>query len=416
MFMKRPLSSVIVVAVAGAAVAVAVATGGGGSSASGQPAAGGARAAPDRVAPITASDRSGGGGGGVGPGGQPAGVAGRAAPASARVGAEEVAGRVVAVHVVSRVGASGAADALPRHARVGEVVTLFALVEVERAGRRELFSDAPLVRWRGRQVRPRPLAEAPAMTLRWNKIEPETANLSNTATGSFRYERIPYAATAMTAAGGAITADVRPTLTPDHGRGLGTMRFQVVATQGDRVVASPGVDARRGRGAGGLVDEVHRVSIRADDSFLGMLGEMYGQPYIWASAGGTDRTHQSERLEGSDCADLMVYGARRAGITVPYGWTGSLERHARVLGQGALQPDGVYRDRRGNPVPFTRPGDLVLFPRHVGALVEDRGVPGVLDTADLMLHTLFDSPRTQPIADSGYADNPVKVLRWKGMR
>jgi cell wall-associated NlpC family hydrolase len=147
-----------------------------------------------------------------------------------------------------------------------------------------------------------------------------------------------------------------------------------------------------------------------------MLTEMYGQPYIRATAGGTDRTHQSERLEGSDCADLMVYGARRTGLDVPYGWTGSLEQHTRVLGKGALADDGVYRDAKGQPVPFTRPGDLVLFPRHVGALVEDRGTIGVLDEADLMFHTLFDSPKRQAIADSGYADNPIKVLRWKGVR
>src|SRR5204862_402719 len=81
---------------------------------------------------------------------------------------------------------------------------------------------------------------------------------------------------------------------------VGTMRYQLLVTQGDRAIASAGQGARRGRGAGGLSDDVHRVTIRRDDSFLGYLTEMYGQPYIWASAGATDRTHQSERLEGSD--------------------------------------------------------------------------------------------------------------------
>ena len=322
--------------------------------------------------------------------------------------------------IVSRVGSGGAADATPKRALAKDGVTLFALVEVEHDGARTLYSDAGNVRWRGKPVTTRPLAEAPAITIAWRKIEPSVADMSNTASGSFRYETIPYVATAWRAGGaaapGTAIADVHPTLTPDHGDGLGTMRYQLVVRQGDRTLTSPGIEARRGRGAGGLADDVHRVSLRADDSFLGMLGEMYGQPYIWASAGGSDRTHQSERLEGSDCADLMVYGARRTGLAIPYGWTGSLEKHARVLGKGALADDGVYRNARGEPVAFTRPGDLVLFPRHVGALVEDRGTRGVLDTADLMLHTLFDSPKQQPIAESGYADNPVKVLRWKGTR
>jgi chromate transporter len=49
----------------------------------------------------------------------------------------------------------------------------------------------------------------------------------------------------------------------------------------------------------------------------------------------------------------------------------------------------------------------------VGGLVGDRGLAGVLDDQDLMMHTLFDSPKEQPIADSGYADKPVELRRWK---
>jgi hypothetical protein len=178
-------------------------------------------------------------------------------------------------------------------------------------------------------------------------------------------------------------------------------------------VATPGAEARRGRGAGGLDDRVHRVSLRRDDTFLGYLTEMYGQPYIWASAGGSDATHQSERLEGSDCADFMVYAARREGRRVSYTWTGGLGAYTRSLGRGTLREDGVYVDRRGAPLPFPRPGDMVLFPRHVGALVEDRGVVGALDVADVMAHTLFDAPKEEAIATSGYAAGPVELLRWR---
>lgn len=320
---------------------------------------------------------------------------------------------ITAVGIASRVGDRGPADAGAKHARLGETVTLYAVIETDGGA---IYSDAPSLRWRRRTVTPRPLAEAPRATLAWRKLEPTEANLSNTQSGAFRYEPIPYAATAMAASGGTVAADVHPTRTPDHGDGVGTMRYQLVVDQGGRAIASPGLDARRGRGAGGLAEAVHRVTIRRDDSFLGYLTEMYGQPYIWASAGGSDRTHQSERLEGSDCADLMVYGARRAGLDVPYGYTGSLPRHARTLARGDLGADGIYRDAAGEPVPFTRPGDLILFPRHVGALFADRGQPGVLDVEDVMIHTLFDSPKEQAIRDSGYADNPVQLLRWKGLR
>ena len=49
----------------------------------------------------------------------------------------------------------------------------------------------------------------------------------------------------------------------------------------------------------------------------------------------------------------------------------------------------------------------------MGVLVEDRGTIGVLDTADVMAHTLFESPHEEAIADSGYASRPVEVRRWK---
>jgi hypothetical protein len=140
---------------------------------------------------------------------------------------------------------------------------------------------------------------------------------------------------------------------------------------------------------------------------------MYGQPYIWASAGTTDGSHQSEHLEGSDCADFVVYGMRRLGKKISYTWTGGLPGITKLLAAGARGDDGIYRDDAGKPLPFTKVGDLILFPRHVGVLAKDQGTIGVLDDQDLMMHTLFDSPKEQAIADSGYADKPVEIRRFK---
>ncbi len=345
-----------------------------------------------------------------------------AEPAAARHGdaAQErafgdpaAAGSIVAVHIVSRAGATGAIDDKPKRALADEGVTLYAVVEVKEGKVRRHYSDAGDVRLGGARITTRPLAEAPAFTIAWQRVEPTTNDMSNTASGNFRFEAIGYALTPLTSGVATLAADVRPTLTPDHGDGVGTMRYRLVVTQGDRAIASAGTEARRGRGAGGLTDAVHRVSLRRDDSYLGMLTEMFGQPYIWASAGTTDAGHQSERLEGSDCADFVVYGARRLGKQVPYVWSGGLEPYTRALGKGTLGDDGVYLDRKGQPLPFPRVGDLILFPRHVGALVEDRGTIGVLDVEDILMHTLFDSPKEQRLADSGYAETPVELRRWK---
>jgi cell wall-associated NlpC family hydrolase len=185
-----------------------------------------------------------------------------------------------------------------------------------------------------------------------------------------------------------------------------------VVTQDEHVIASAGPEAHRGKGSGGLTDDVARLSIRRDDTYLGYLTEMYGQPYVWASAGLTDATHQSERLEGSDCADFIVYGARRMGAKLAYTWTGGLPEVTKLLASGTRGADGIYRDAKGNPVPFGKVGDLILFPRHVGALAEDRGTLGVLDDQDIVMHTLFDSPKEQALADTGYADKPAELRRF----
>ena len=326
------------------------------------------------------------------------------------VGDETVTTRVTAVHLVASVDGAAASDA-PAYARADQTVTLFAVI---RAGA-IYYSDAPSPRLAGKRITVQPIARAPALELAWSRIEPTTASLSNTSSGSFRFEPIEYRPTAIddTANRPSITADVRPTLLADHGHGVGTMRYQLAVTQGERTLTTPGTAARRGGGSGGLTDAVMRVSIRRDDSYLGYLTEMYGQPYVWASAGRSDRTHQSERLEGSDCADLMVYGARRMGKRIPYTWTGGLPAVTTLIAAGTRDDDGVYRDDAGNPLPFTRPGDLVLFPRHVGALAADKGEAGVLDDQDLMLHTLFDTPKEQPIADTGYAQYRVEIRRFR---
>jgi hypothetical protein len=112
----------------------------------------------------------------------------------------------------------------------------------------------------------------------------------------------------------------------------------------------------------------------------------------------------------------MIYGQRRLGNQLPYSWTGALPQVTTLIAAGARGPDGVYHDARGRPIPFPQLGDLMLFPRHVGALAVDRGRPGVLDDQDLMMHTLFDSPKEQAIADSGYADRPVEVRRFRAAK
>ncbi|MGE0546379.1 MAG: hypothetical protein AB7R00_04930 [Kofleriaceae bacterium] len=337
-----------------------------------------------------------------------------AQPARAGARSATPATTLIAARVAAAVDGGPATDRAA-YARIDQPVILYAVIELEIGGRKRLFSDAPALRLAGKTVAAEPLANAPPIGLAWHRIEPVAANYSNGDGPTFHYEPIGYRATPIGDSAGqpSLRADVRPTLTTDYGSGVGTMRYQVVATLGGRSVASAGVDARRAGASGGLTDAVLRVSIRKDDSYLGYLTEMFGQPYVWASAGRSDATHQSERLEGSDCADFVIYGIRRMGKKLAYTWSGGLPNVTNLLASGTRHDDGVYRDRTDRPVPFTKVGDVVLFPRHVGVLVEDRGQHGILDDQDIMMHTLFDSPRAQPIADTGYANRPLELRRFR---
>ncbi len=319
--------------------------------------------------------------------------------------------------IVASVAGQIASDR-PVRARKGDRVTLHAVVVVG-TQRPRVYADVETLVLDGKPLRAQPLSRAPIRDLRWHRLEPALASYSNGNGPTFHYEPIEYRATPIsgTENHGAIVADVRPTLTPIHEDGVGTMRYQIVGEHDGRSVASPGPDARRSGASGGLVDAVLRVSIRRDDTFLGYLTEMYGQPYIWASAGRSDATHQSERLEGSDCADFVIYGRRRMGQPLAYSWTGALPQVTTSMSRpGTRGSDGVYRDARGAALPFTAVGDIVLFPRHVGVLTGDRGQPGVLDDRDVMMHTLFDSPKEQPIGETSYADTTVEIRRFRDAR
>jgi len=116
-----------------------------------------------------------------------------------------------------------------------------------------------------------------------------------------------------------------------------------------------------GKASGGLADSVLRVSIPARRQLPRVLTEMSTSPT--SGLGGHERCHPpSERLEGSDCADFIVYGR------APDGREDQLHVHrrparvTRLIAAGARGEDGVV-PRSARPADrVSRPGDLLLFP------------------------------------------------------
>jgi len=228
----------------------------------------------------------------------------------------------------------------------------------------------------------------PGGSPQWFRLEPVDPYVDNT-TPSFHFAAIRFNAVELERCRGKQTCEVKGPGLPGI-EGVGTVAYQL--RDGDR--ATPGIEATKW---GGLTKDVHRVTFRLDDSYLGYVTELAGTPYIFGSAG-PDGRNQTDLLIGADCADLAVYGQRRLGRKAEYVSTYTLDRQAPEV-KGPVQK-----------------GDVLHFPssRHVAVLWEDKEPIGVLGENDLMLHTCWAPPTIEPIgANRACASEPMRVLRFR---
>jgi hypothetical protein len=312
--------------------------------------------------------------------------------------------------------AVGDRPASARHVevRVGDAVTLYAAV---RAGGL-WYTDAPRVRGVSRR-KVRPLsALADGVETTWSLVEPQmfhvtTAppNVGNPAYSNsvlfgpghgrwLGYDTLEYTERPLSHSGAALRITKATPTDPHLARnaGLGTMRYRisVVAPDG-RSWQSPGADATSRTG---IKNSVRRVSFRGGDDLVGWLESYFNVPNVFGSAG-VGRRHQTDRHQGADCADVIVGAARKAGARLPYTSVAGLHRHTRSVSDVLRITDGRLFDADEAEVELRwgkdlRKGDLVLIKYgvdftgrawdHIAVLVSDRGLPGVLDPEDEVLH------------------------------
>ncbi len=299
--------------------------------------------------------------------------------------------RLGRLHIVSRIGGA-LSDQRPKFAVTGQVVSLHAVLEARRQGRKFYYSEARGLRLGrrlipARRVKAWPLPCQPVID--WYKVEPTEGDYARLS----RRNRVRYAE-AHFARGWTVEADVHPTLLGDRFRqlkaGLGVMRYKASLAVGARQLTTPGADAGGGVGASAAV---HRVTFRPNTGAMtDYLFELFNMPYAWGSTKG-----QVEGQIAVDCADLMVYALRRSGKKIKYTWS-----------------KGMLSDRRRflklPPTAAVRPGDILYTRRHVGMLYTENG-NGRLDDGDQVVHTLFHEPNVV----SGFGMGRVTaVLRWKG--
>lgn len=165
-----------------------------------------------------------------------------------------------------------------------------------------------------------------------------------------------------------------------------------------------------------------QIVIRDSDTYLGYLSEMFNTPFILCPRT-VRHGHQTEHRVGSDCVALAVYGRRRMGKPIPFGTPSDITRYLTPLRQtvfGRSRSESVYRDEQRETIGTDCadgalcPGDIVHYHVQVSVFLRDRGEPGVLDTADLLIHSREGTgPVVEPMGASPYAAHAFRVYRWR---
>jgi hypothetical protein len=323
-----------------------------------------------------------------------------------------------------------------------------AVVVVARRGKRTVVlapDGVARVSLHGKRIATEPLGDA---RVQWSTVEPHgfraTTPAANGATSEYYsnvstdpstfgrwlgFDTIDYFERTVAPWGAA--ARIAATVTSGEPgaqalAGLGTVRYKAEVELDGVRLATPGAEATDTLG---ILPEVHRVSIRRGDDFLGYLSEYLLVPEVFGSGGG-GRTHQTDRFVGADCADVMVGAVRRMGRRLAYTNVAGLPAYTRVVaGLHELDAQG----RPDAPITGVRAGDLIRIdyggvlrhhtPRgfdHVAALWEDRSDPagpnkggpdGQLDGFDLVIHMGHPRLKIEPLAQQSPAT--IDVLRWR---
>jgi hypothetical protein len=357
----------------------------------------------------------------------------------------------IAASVDGRPAAPGAVMA-----KVGQTVTLYAVLSVGQGKSQRFLTAAPALSLHGRAVSAARLQPPPAdLHFAWSLVEPyphhvalPPPNPGNPAYSNallfgphhgrwLGYDTIEYHETPLPDEIGPRMTVTRVMPSDAHVNvhdGLGTMRYEVAITGtlaaagGAFSAASPGAESRE---AHGISPRVMRVSVRRGDDLPGLMSAFYNVPNVFGS-GGTGDHHQTDLFQGADCADVIIGALRAVGVKLPYASVKGLFAYARpVTGKLLLDEAGLRAWTDGKPgvavhlrfASDVRPGDIMLIdyvnaadlPRtwdHVAIVARDAGARGEFDGKTPVMHMGYLYGLTEASAAS---EGPavVQFLRWK---
>ncbi|MBD3277170.1 MAG: hypothetical protein GF388_02625 [Candidatus Aegiribacteria sp.] len=169
-------------------------------------------------------------------------------------------------------------------------------------------------------------------------------------------------------------------------------------------------------------ERVFQVSVRPGDTYTDYLFELINVPFIMAPFMTPAGVHQTDSRLGCDCAAFAVYGKRRQGFDFEYLGPEGIRRYLTPISENPLHPvemDSVHvyltsdgRTFQTGSNGLSR-GDILHFRAQVSVFYCDEGIPGVLDSHDLVIQSWFDGPHICRIEENGFFPLPLLPMRWK---
>ncbi len=378
------------------------------------------------------------------------------------------------VFIVSQVNGNITADTLAKNIVKKDTCTLCLVIKVREGDKIIYFSDAQKIKIDNREIVPKKSGEyIGRIEIAWFKVEPEMYHVtgrghdpanpwflwytnagapgSRTDRQPLSVDKIVYRENPLVTENNkwSIPIDAHP-MDPEYDihDGLGIMRYSVAIEYKDangtqKRLKSPSMEKYVNNG---ISNEVCRVTVQQDASYLGYLTGYFNVPGVFGSY-----PAQVDNYVGVDCADLVVGGWNKyKGKRIPYtnvtGLRYSLPAGGLmklILSDHYYDLDGIIYAKYNNEAgaPFDQkvikigqngihPGDIILFNYipdkadrswdHVGILYADSsetGKPnGILDEYDLILHCGPAEPRINQFNYEGFVSliqaTRFAVVRW----
>jgi hypothetical protein len=139
-----------------------------------------------------------------------------------------------------------------------------------------------------------------------------------------------------------------------------------------------------------------RVTIRDNNSYLGYLTELMNVPFTLPPRYLQGIGHQTDLCQGTDCAELAIYGKRRQGYNIPY--------------CGPMHISD-YLDKI--PVDSIFAGCVVHFGDQVCVIYKDSGINGILEKDDLLIQSYTNGTEIISWENSGFFNRNYFAYKWK---